>query len=72
MGLQRQPLLALQAGNQRRLLRAWLGQQGVVSLSASQLEALLKQLAAQRGPGCQQLTGGRQLRWDRTHLWLEG
>ena len=72
VGLQRQPLLALQAANQRRLLRAWLGQQGVVSLSASQLEALLEQLAPQRGPGSQRLTGGRQLRWDRTHLWLEG
>jgi len=71
-GLQRRPLMALHPGNQRRLLRAWLGQQGVMNLSASQLETLLAQLAPERGPGSQQLQGGRQLQWDRTDLWLLG
>jgi tRNA(Ile)-lysidine synthase len=68
--LRRRDLLALHAANQRQLLQHWLGLQGISSLPAAQLEALLQRLEPARGPGSQALTGGLQLHWDRQHLWL--
>jgi tRNA(Ile)-lysidine synthase len=68
--LRRRELLALQAANQRQLLLHWLSLQGISPLPAEQLQALLRRLEPARGPGRQALTGGRQLHWDRQHLWL--
>jgi tRNA(Ile)-lysidine synthase len=67
-GLRRRALMALQPGNRRRLLRAWLEQQGSTELSATQLERLLERLEPQQGPGALQLPGGARLDWDRESL----
>ena len=67
-GLPRRALMALQPGNRRRLLRAWLEQQGSPELSATQLEQLLERLEPQQGPGALPLPGGARLDWDRESL----
>ena len=66
--LGRRALMALQLGNRRRLLRAWLQGQGHTNLAAEPLEQLLERLELERGPGVLQLPGGHQLHWDRQ--WL--
>ena len=68
--LRRRDLIALNAANQRQLLQHWLGLQGVSSLPAEQLQALLLRLEPSRGPGSHALAGGLALHWDRQHLWL--
>lgn len=67
-GLRRRPLMALQPGNRRRLLRAWLQHQGHAELAAAPLERLLERLELERGPGALQLPQGDQLHWDRERL----
>ena len=69
-GLNRQALMALEPANQRRLLQRWLERNGLASLPARPLEALLQRLALTRGPGRQHLASGRVLHWERQRLWL--
>jgi tRNA(Ile)-lysidine synthase len=68
--LDRAALLALAPANARLLLQAWLEQQGVSGVGASQLETLLQRLAAGQPPGRQALGGGLELHWQRQRLWL--
>ncbi|MFM7696969.1 MAG: ATP-binding protein, partial [Vulcanococcus sp.] len=71
--LRRRALMQLEAGNRRRLLRAWLEQQGAAAVSAAELERLLEQLEPQRGPGERRLPGGGHLHWTRERLhWDAG
>ncbi|MFM2122095.1 MAG: tRNA lysidine(34) synthetase TilS [Cyanobacteriota bacterium] len=67
-GLRRRALMALEPGNRRRLLRAWLQHQGNAELAAAPLERLLERLEPERGPGALQLPGGSALHWDRERL----
>lgn len=69
-GLDRRRLQALTLATQRLVLQRWLELGDARRLSARQLEGLLQRLAPQRGPGRLSLSAGRELRWDRRHLWL--
>lgn len=69
--LQRQPLMALSAANQRRLLQHWLAQTTGRNLAARPLEQLLARLAQGQPPGTMDLAAGWQLRWDRSTLQLQ-
>ena len=69
--LPRQPLMALEPANQRRLLHHWLRRHGGMALGARQLELLRQRLAPGQPPGSMALAGGWQLRWDRCTLQLQ-
>jgi tRNA(Ile)-lysidine synthase len=69
--LKRRELMALAQGNQRLLLQRWLERQQAAPNHAGILDALLQQLALERGPGQAALSGPTWLHWDRHQIWLE-
>ena len=71
-GLQRNALTLLPEATRRLLLHHWLQEQGVGSLSASQLDSLSMAIGPGRPPGSHYLPGQEILQWTRDYVQLVG
>lgn len=69
-GLKRNALKVLPEASRRLLLHHWLQQQGVGSLSASQLDTLSWAIGPGRPPGSRSLPGHKTLQWTRDSVQL--
>ena len=68
--LRRQPLIGLEAANQRRLLHHWIASNSAQVLAAAVLDKLLSRLASYSGPGQVDLPGEWRFTWDKNILQL--
>jgi tRNA(Ile)-lysidine synthase len=68
--LWRQPLIGLEAANQRRLLHHWVARNSGQVLAATVLDKLLHRLAHYRGPGQVDLPGDWRFIWDKNILQI--
>ena len=68
--LRRQPLIRLEAANQRRLLHHWIARNSGLVLTATALGNLLSRLASYKGLGQVDLAGGWHLTWNESILQL--
>ncbi len=68
--LRRQPLIRLEAANQRRLLHHWIVSNSAQVLAAAVLDKLLSRLASYSGPGQVDLPGEWRFTWDKNILQL--
>ena len=69
-GLQRTPLKLLPEAARRLLLHHWLQEQGVGTLSASQLDSLSVAIGPGRPPGSRSLPEQKTLQWTRDSVQL--
>jgi tRNA(Ile)-lysidine synthase len=69
-GLQRKALMVLPEATRRLLLHHWLQQQGVRTLSASQLDTLSVAIGPGRPPGSRSLEEHKTLQWTRDSVQL--
>ena len=68
--LRRQPLIGLEAANQRRLLHHWIARNSGLVLTATALGNLLSRIASYKGPGQVDLPGDWHLTWSKSILQL--
>ena len=68
--LRRQPLIGLEAANQRRLLHHWIARNSGLVLTAAALDNLLSRLTSYKGPGQVDLPGVWHLTWNKSILQL--
>ena len=68
--LRRQPLIRLEAANQRRLLHHWIVSNSAQVLAAAVLDKLLSRLASYSGPGQVDLPREWRFTWDKNILQL--
>jgi len=68
--LRRQPLIGLEAANQRRLLHHWIARNSGLVLTAAALDKLLSRLTCYKGLGQVDLAGDWHLTWNKGTLQL--
>ena len=68
--LRRQPLIRLEAANQRRLLHHWIARNSGLVLTAAALDKLLSRLTCYKGLGQVDLAGDWHLTWNKGTLQL--
>ena len=68
--LRRQPLIRLEAANQRRLLHHWIARNSGLVLTAAALDKLLSRLTCYKGLGQVDLAGDWHLTWNKGTLRL--
>jgi tRNA(Ile)-lysidine synthase len=68
--LLRQPLIGLEAANQRRLLHHWIARNSGLALGATALDSLLSRLTSHKGPGQVDLPGDWHLTWNKSIVQL--
>jgi len=68
--LRRQPLIRLEAANQRRLLHHWIARNSGLVLTAAALDNLVSRIVSYKGPGQVDLAGDWHLTWNKTILQL--
>jgi tRNA(Ile)-lysidine synthase len=68
--LLRQPLIGLEAANQRRLLHHWIASNSGLVLTATALDNLLSRLTSHKGLGQVDLAGDWHLTWNKSILQL--
>ena len=69
-GLQRNALKVLPEATRRLLLHHWLQEQGIGTLSASQLDTLSLAIGPGRPPGSRSLPEQKTLQWTRDSVQL--